>query len=438
MFFNHQKHLPGHRIAYLNTQYPSLSHTFIEREVRAVRALGIEVHTFSIRQPREMDQLSDVHAAAVANTYYILARPSELLGAFLWSLVCHPFCIAAAIASSQRLSPPGIRARLRHLIYVAEAAKLACEMGKRGLRHVHVHMANNGAAVAKLATVIDCRLSYSLSIHGSAEFFHVDSWCLKAKVEGAMFVRCISEFCRSQVMAWASPNVWHRLHIVHCGVDGAVFRPRAAHDSGPLRILTVGRLDPIKGYPLLLQACAKLLDRGVEWTLDMVGDGPMRESLVQQAHELNLADRIKFSGAVGQDDIQRHFDQADVMVVCSFMEGIPVVLMEAMAKALAVIATSVGGIPELIDQNVNGILVTPGSVDALADALEELAKDRVKMGTMGEAARRKIIRDFDAAQSGRQMVELLSRYCAQRQPQELQNALPQGTVMLVADTTERG
>jgi glycosyltransferase involved in cell wall biosynthesis len=316
------------------------------------------------------------------------------------------------VRQSQRLSPAGALLRLRYAAYGIEGITLAREMQERGLQHVHVHMANNGAAVALLAAAFDRRLSYSLSIHGSAEFFQVYLWRLQDKVEGATFVRCISHFCRSQVMAWTDPSAWVRFHIVHCAVDAAVFRKRVGgpDTTGPLRLLTVGRLDAIKGYPLLLEACRKLQDQGIEWELNMVGAGKLRPYLERSVRDLGLEAHVTLSGAVGQDDIHRHFERADVMVISSFMEGVPVVLMEAMAKEMAVVATRVGGIPELVDDGISGLLVAPGSVDALTAALAQMARNRASLASMGRAGRRKIVAEYTVDQLGHQMTELFQRY----------------------------
>jgi len=398
------------RVAYLNTQYPSLSHTFIEREVRAIRSHGIQVQPFSIRRPAANDLLSDRHRQAAAETCYVRTHPLVLSMAVMRAAITRPWSLSRVMVASQKLSTPGLEARFRHMAYAAEAVLLAREMNARQLRHIHVHMANNGAAVAWLACRFDSRITYSLSIHGSAEFFQVVIWRLKEKAEGAVFVRCISNFCMSQVMAWSDPKAWNRYSIVHCGVEPTLFAPRPPLPTGPLRILTVGRWDPIKGYPLLLEACRVLSQRGIDWTLDMVGDGPLRSLLEDQVRTLQLTDRVTLSGPVGHDRIQEHFDRADVMVISSFMEGVPVVLMEAMAKQIAVVASRVGGIPELIDEGINGLLVTPGSIESLANALARLALDREELSVFGPAARQKIVNEFSADNLGRQMANLFRHY----------------------------
>jgi colanic acid/amylovoran biosynthesis glycosyltransferase len=404
------------RVAYLNTQYPGLSHTFIEREIRAVRRQGVEVHPFSVRPPDRDATLGPAHQRAAHETTALLDSTWRLLRDACLCAIMSPLGAARALLESQRLSCPGPRSRLKHLAYTVEALRLVRLMRQRRLRHIHVHMANNGAAVALLATRIDARLTYSLSVHGSAEFFHVDTWRLAAKVGGARFVRCISNFCLAQIMAWTPPATWDKLHIVHCGVDPRLYCRKRRDRSGPLRLLAVGRMHPIKGYTLLLHACAQLSGRGIDWTLDMVGEGPLRAPLEALAEQLQISDRVSWSGPVGQDRILEHFERADVMVVSSFMEGVPVVLMEAMAMELAVVATAVGGIPELVEQDVSGILVPPASPEALLEAIVRIARDRAALPVMCAAARRKVCDQFDIRHVGREMAALLARYAGEALP----------------------
>jgi glycosyltransferase involved in cell wall biosynthesis len=272
---------------------------------------------------------------------------------------------------------------------------------------------------------VDRSVTYSLTINGSAEFFHVDTWTLKPKVENAKFVRAISNFCRAQIMAWSDPRCWDRLHVVHCGVDLTQYAPTPRTPSSKLRLFTVGRLHSIKGYPLLLNACRGLTDAGVDWSLDMVGDGPERAALESLVREQGIESRVSFSGAVGQDRIQSHFDNADVMVISSFMEGVPVVLMEAMAKGRAVLATAVGGIPELVTPGLSGELVPPGSSDAIREGILRLHAARSSLDAYGRAGRAKIEAEFSIEQTADQMAALFRRYsvCVESESRSISPAL---------------
>ncbi len=398
------------RLAYLNSQYPSLSHTFIEREVRALRERGVEVTTFSVRPPGASGSLGERHGAEARATIVLKPSAGALLLAQVGLALRAPLAYARGHVAAQRLSAPGLRARVASFAYAFEGARLAREMRRRGLSHVHVHMANNGAAVALLACRFDPSITYSMTIHGSAEFFDVHRLNLKAKAERAVFVRCISDFCHAQVMAWTNPASWDRFHVVRCGVDAEALAPGPARSWHELRLLTVGRLEPIKGYHVLLDACAALERAGVPWTLEMVGDGRLGDSLRQRARELDIADRVRFTGPVPQERLSEVYERSDALVVSSFMEGVPVVLMEAMSKGLLVVSTRVGGVPELVGDGVEGRLVPPASAGALAGALLELARDAGRLQSWRDAARARVVEHYNVAHLGEQMEALFRRY----------------------------
>jgi colanic acid/amylovoran biosynthesis glycosyltransferase len=399
----------GLRIAYLNTRYPALSHTFIENEIRAVRERGIEVHTFSIRRPEERDLLSLHHKDAEKETFYILNGVIPFIKSIFKGAI-KPIRFMSCLLFSQEISPPGLKMRLLHLIYALESIRLALEMSRRNLRHIHVHMANNGATVALLACIYDKRLEYSMTIHGSDEFFHVDRFYLKVKTEKARFVRCISHFCKAQIMIWSNPAKWEDYHIVHCGVDAARFKLKQYQSNKKFTILFVGRLEPIKGLTVLLDAVKRLTGSGVDCRLDIVGDGPLKDLLLKKTAQTDLLDRVTFSGSVGQDEIMNHYDCAHALVISSFMEGIPVVLMEAMAKGLAVVATNVGGITELVENGSNGLIVPTGSAEHLYDAFKKLADDHELAFKMGIMGRRKVEEEFSITQLGERMFGLFDKY----------------------------
>lgn len=381
-------------IAYLNTKYPSLSHTFIEREIRGLRQRGLDIKTFSIRKPNAWDTLSEHHRKAQEQTTYLLDGIAPLLVSVIWCLLTRPLSLARALVRSQRLALPGLKGRLLYLAYLLEATRLAHQMTRYGINHVHVHMANNGATVAMLASGMITNGSYSLTIHGSAEFFNVEHHRLAPKAADADFVRCISHFCKAQVMAWSDLSKWDSYHVIHCGVDPREFALVERLPDDQLRLLTVGRMASIKGYPLLLRACRKLSERGMSWSLDMVGDGPMLSRLKELAADLGIQSSVCFHGAVGQDEIQRCYERCNVMVISSFMEGIPVVLMEAMVKGLAVVSTDVGGIRELVVPDSTGWLVGPGSVEALCEGLSNAAKHLDSLSAMGRSGRQHVINEF--------------------------------------------
>jgi glycosyltransferase involved in cell wall biosynthesis len=379
------------RVAYLVSRYPAVSHAFVQREVLALRDAGAEVHTFSLRRAGDADVLSPTDEAEREATYAIQpVRVARVAADHLRALVTRPGAYARTLVHALRLGS-GARGRLWQLFYFGEAIAVWAEMGRHGLRHVHVHFANPGADVAMLAAHFgggDWR--WSLTLHGPAEFFEVKGNRLAEKLGSAAFVACASEWARSQAMAIAAADAWPRFTVVRGGVDATVWR-RDARGAGDARgsgaggdpagsgerieILNVGRLAPVKGQPLLIEAVARLREQGVHVHCRIVGDGPERAALERRIGELGAGDAVELTGAVGQDRIRELYEQADVFCLASFREGLPFVLIEALAMELPVVATRIMGIPELVTEGENGLLVTPGRSDELAEALARLARD---------------------------------------------------------------
>lgn len=400
-------------IAVLNARYPGVSHTFVEREIRGLRALGATVFPSSVRPSNPNDRLGEINRAAAAETYVLYPNAGALLGSLAQLGLTRPirYTRAKLIAAREALRSGG--SLIKSVAYVAEAGRLAAQMRRVGARHIHVHGSNVAAIVARLACIIDPGLTYSLTIHGSAEFFDVTQLLLRENIRDAIFIRCISEFCRSQVMTFAPTSKWERCHVVHCGIEPAGFPPAPVNDQPgrrTLRMITVGRLHPIKGLPLLLRACADLPEDCRDWTLDIVGDGPMERELKSLTQQMGLTDRVRFAGALSPEDVAAAYDRADCYVLSSFMEGLPVVLMEAMAKGLVVISTRVAGVPELVDDGKNGFLVPGGSVEPLRDAIARVARNLDRLAPLRAAARTKVLAEFDVNDSCRQLWTLFGRY----------------------------
>lgn len=381
------------RIAYLCSQYPYVSHTFVLREVEALRRRGVEIATFSIRRTADRHLLADADRQAAATTYSILPpRPGHLLAAFARAIATRPRRTLLTLVRAMRLTPGGLRGLTWQLFYFAEALVLWDRCRRLGIRRIHCHFANNAADVALLAVSLGGpEWGWSFTMHGSGEFADVGRHRLRQKVQHADLVVCISDFCRSQLMRLVDPEQWGKLYTVHCGVDVDTFRiARPERVAGePIHVLTVARLSPDKGLNLLVEAVAELNARGQRTTLTIVGDGPERERIEAQARVDGLDDDVEITGLVGQDTIHQYYAAADIFCLPSFAEGVPIVLMEAMATELPVVATRVMGIPELVDDEVSGLLIAPARVDQLVGALGRLASDprvRRELGTNGRRA----------------------------------------------------
>jgi glycosyltransferase involved in cell wall biosynthesis len=401
---------PGAQLAYLNSRYPAVSHTFIQREVEALRRLGVDIVPFSVRRPASAELGPGAGTEEIARTTYLLDGIVRTAAAAAWAVLRSPLAAIKSLAASQRLSPAGLTARLRHAVYALEGLLLARHLRKRALRHVHVHMANNGAMVAVLATVANPDLAYSLTIHGSAEFFDMHRLRVRVKAERAQFVRFISEAGRAQVMAFTDPRAWARFHVVRCGVDTPPLTTRQRLPAAEPALVAVGRLVPIKGHRLLLDAMRLAADSGLPLRLRLVGSGPERTALALQAQRLGLGDRVEFLGPLAPSAVQQVLAVSDALVLSSLMEGVPVVLMEAMAAGVPVLATRVGGVPELIDEGQTGLLVPPGSAEALAAGIRTLLADRPGAERRAAAARARIEADFNGSKCAESLLALFERY----------------------------
>lgn len=387
-------------VAYLTGEYPKVSHTFIQREVAAVRAAGVEVLTCTVRRAPPKDVLADQQAEAAA-TFCILEaakNPVRLLGAHARLLARAPRTWLATLALALRTRPPGARALLYQLFYFAEAGLLAEHLRARRVVHLHNHFGNSSCSVAMLTSALS-GIPFSFTEHGPAIFFEPERWALGEKIARARFVIAISHFCRSQLMLFSDPAHWGKIAIVHCGVDPAGYgrQPRGAFGQ---RVLFVGRLDPVKGVPLLLDAFARVLPTRPAARLTVVGDGPARAAAEAQARRLGLGEAVSFAGYRTQSEVASLLEASDMLVLPSFAEGVPVVLMEALASGIPVIASQVAGVSELVEDGVSGFTVPPGDVATLADRIARLMDDPDLSQRMGEAGRVRVREEFDIGREG--------------------------------------
>jgi glycosyltransferase involved in cell wall biosynthesis len=387
--------LPG-PIFYLTGEYPRATDTFIQREVAALRALGADVRPASIRRTGPEHHITDWQKREAAETFNVLATaksPLALLGAHARLLARAPGRWVRAWALAVRMRPPGLKGLLWQIFYALEAGVLADRMQAAGAVHLHNHFGDSSCSVAVLAAEM-AGLPYSYTMHGPGEFFEPMRWRIDIKIARAAFVAAISHFARGQGMIFADQAHWDRIKIVHCGVDPALY-PAPEGPPGQ-RLLFVGRLAAIKGVVLLLEAVAALAPRFPELRLVLVGDGPEAAALKARASDLGIAERVRFTGYLGPEGVAEELARADLFVLPSFAEGVPVVLMEAMAAARPVIAPHVAGVPELVEDGVSGFLAAPGDLQGLIGQIETVLSDPEAAHAMGRAGRAKVVAEFDS------------------------------------------
>jgi len=381
------------RIAYLTGEYPRVTDTFVQREVAALRKLGMDVETFSVRRTGTTHHVGPEQQAEAKTTHYLLPpKPIRMLTAHLRAVFTAPGRYLSAACLAWKTRQPGLSGGLYQLYYFIEAGLVVDLMRQLNREHLHNHFANSSCSVAMLAATMG-GFPFSFTMHGPAIFFEPQLWRIDEKIARAKFVACISHFCRSQGMVFADPAHWPKMRIVHCGVEPGRYAARHHTGRGD-RLIYVGRLAAVKGLPVLLDALVTM-DKHVKLTV--VGDGPDRPMLEGQTQRLGLSDRVEFVGYKSQDEVGKLLGQSDVFVMSSFAEGVPVVLMEAMASGLPVVATRIAGVGELVDDGQSGYLVPPGDTIALAKKLNLLVNDALLRSRMGVVGRTKVAAEFDLA-----------------------------------------
>lgn len=403
------------RVAYLVSRYPAISHTFILREVLALRERGFEIAVASINDPdRPAAGLTEQERTEAASTYYVKRHGvAGALGAFLATLVTRPGGFLRGLSAAIRLGGTDVKAIAKHLAYFVEALMVGRFVTERGLSHLHVHFMTPASAVGLLVTKV-FPVTFSMTAHGPDELYDVTAYRLKEKLEASRFVCTIGRYCRSQLMRLTDPHHWEKYEVTPLGVDLDAFSPRPFREApDPFEVICVGRLVPAKGQHVLLAAVAGLVSEGRKVLLRFVGDGPDRASLEAEAGSRGLGSAVAFEGSVNQDRIRALYATADAFALASFAEGIPVVLMEAMAMEIPCVTTFITGIPELIRDGVDGLLVAPSDEEALAGALARLMDDAVLRRTLGAAGRRRVAERYDLARN----VDLLAGVFLKRFPE---------------------
>jgi glycosyltransferase involved in cell wall biosynthesis len=395
------------RIAYLTSVYARAGDTFIRREVEELRRLGWTVHTFSIRRADEGEHVSEEILREQRTTDYILERgPWALLAAFARAWRRSPTRMLRAIRTAEATRWPGVRSWIWHWAYLLEASYLAEQLIARDIELLHNHISMNSATVAMLASTLS-GVPFSMTVHGPHDFFTAEQWGLGRKVAASASTVCISCFGRSQCMMFTSPEHWHKLHVVRCGLDGSFLEgPPSPQPEAP-RLVCVGRLGPEKGQLLLVHAAAMLRERGVNLEIVLVGDGPSRGEIERTARELGVHEVIRLVGWQSSLEVHRWLSESKALVLPSFAEGIPVAAMEAMALQRPVIATYVGGIPELVRPGENGWLVPAGSIEDLADAMRDaLGAPAERLDHMGKRGRQRVRERHDISVEARKLADL--------------------------------
>jgi glycosyltransferase involved in cell wall biosynthesis len=394
------------KIAYLINQYPQASQSFIRREIAALEGLGFQVERFTLRT-WDQEVVDPGDKAEKARTRVVLGVGAfGLLKAMLAVLFTRPGAFVRTLRLALKMGKRGDRGRLYHLIYLGEACVLLGWFKACGARHVHAHFGTNSTTVAMLARALGGP-TYSFTCHGPEEFDRPEALKLREKIARASFVVAVSEYGRSQLFRWCDHEDWEKIHVVHCGVDSSFLAADPPELSDTPQVVCVGRLAEQKGQLLLVRAAAQLHEQGVPFRLVLVGDGPMRNTIEAVIRRNRLEDHVVITGWMSNDQVREQILASRAMVLPSFAEGLPVVIMEALALKRPVASTYVAGIPELVESGNCGYLVPPGSVTELASVLRRVLTEDVSiLRQMGSAGRRRVLERHDACIEARKLSDL--------------------------------
>lgn len=360
---------PGLRIAYLVNLYPAVSHSFIRREILALERLGVQVQRIALRGwsgplPDPQDQL-ERH-----RTQYVLRQgPLGLILPMLGTLLRSPGRFATALKLALRMGRSAFRPLPYHLVFLAEACRIVGWLRASGAQHVHAHFGSNPAELAALVQALGGP-GFSFTVHGPTEYDQPERHKLGDKVQLAAFVVAISSFGRSQLYRWTRQEDWPKVQVVHCGLEPAFRGATITPPPAAPRLVCVGRLCRAKGQLLLVQAAAMLVRRGRPLELVLAGDGELRGEIEALIASLGVQAQVRVTGWLSSDQVRDEITSARALVLPSFAEGLPVVVMEAMTLGRPVLTTYIAGIPELVRPGESGWLFPAGDITEIAAAME--------------------------------------------------------------------
>lgn len=382
-------------IAYLVSEFPAVSHTFIAREIDFLRSQNFTIDVASINQPTS----SSTNVFYVKKTAFV-----SLIPACFFALFYQPMGFFTGLKAALCSGSWDLKLHLYWIFYFFEALIIGHWMHRNDCSHLHVHFANPASSVGLLVAKI-FKITFSMTVHGPDEFYDVTRNSISQKIEAAKFVVCISNYARSQLMRLSDPSIWGKFKIAPLGVNPEVYIPSNKVNLIPL-ILCVGRLTFTKGQHVLLQAFHKVVQKQISAKLIFVGDGPSRSSLKGMVQQLGLDGYVQFKGALNPSQTLEEYKSADIFVLASFAEGVPVVLMEAMSMEIPCIASWINGIPELIQDNLNGLLIPPGDIEALANTLERVILDVKLRKQIGQAARQQILEKYSLEKNTQRLADI--------------------------------
>jgi len=396
------------KILYLVNLYPKVSHSFIRREIIALESLNIPIVRVSVRKAEEkMADPADEKESTI--TRVILQAEKHIFFKSVFLVLARPLKFWLALKLTVQMGWKSERGILRHLVYLIEASVLKLWSEQEQISHIHAHFGTNSATVALLCHQLGGP-TYSFTTHGPEEFDKVNDIGLPEKIKRASFVIAISSYGKSQLYRWSDLKDWPKINIVHCGLEKEFFdTSRQAIPEQP-QLVCVGRLAPQKGQLLLIEAVYQLSKLGIFCQVTLVGDGPLRSEIEDLITKYQLKEQVKITGWASESQVKEHILQSRALILPSFAEGLPVVLMEALALRRPVISTYIAGIPELVKPNWSGWLVPAGSLSDLVEVMQKVLKmSTQELEEMGERGYQEVLKEHDVRKEALKLAQLFSK-----------------------------
>jgi glycosyltransferase involved in cell wall biosynthesis len=377
------------------SRFPKLTETFILDEILEQERNGVTVEVFPLWREKAK-VIHDDARPIVERAHFTPTLDFVILRDNLRCFTKAPLVYLGTLATLFGANRRSARFLIAALAIFPKACSFASRMEALGVQHVHAHFASHPAVAAFIVGRLS-GIPWSFTAHGSD--LHREQSMLKEKVEEASFVVAISEYNRRFILDYVGEQYADKIKVIHCGIDPDCYARNPSTDE-TLEIGCIGTLHEVKGQRFLLEACKGLSTRGLPWRCHLIGDGPDRAALEAHSRRLGISDRVVFHGNCERQRVRTLLSTLHVCVAPSVptrdgrREGIPVVLMEAAACALPLIASRLSGIPELVRDGETGLLFEPADADALESALARIATEPETRAELGTAARERLELDF--------------------------------------------
>jgi glycosyltransferase involved in cell wall biosynthesis len=388
------------KIGYLMNTYPMTSTTFIRREIEALETLGLEIVRYAGRRWSEalVDRL-DIEEAG-RTSYLLTGNASGLFVAVVKEFVVNPLGLARGILTCAALIRHGGGGIVKNAAYLAQAVHLRQRADADGIQHLHVHFSTNASTIALLSRVMG-GVDFSFTAHGPDEFLEARRCALEMKIKSAAFVVAISNFCKAQLILLTDMKYWEKIRVIRCGLTLDEFQPTDRPGNDSMTVVCVGRLCPQKGQLLIPRAVATLKGEFPGLKVILIGGGESRDEIEAEIDKHGVRDVIELPGWKANDEVRHMISRSRVLLLPSLAEGLPIVIMEALALRRPVISTYIAGIPELLDEQC-GWIIPAASADALATALRSaLTADWAVLERMGKTGRARVEALHDIGHSAR-------------------------------------